>query len=85
MSCVYKVRIYAINPKSITMGQLYGETDLQSGEWTDGIASVMVRHCSNPDTEETGVTSRGRHCRSAATPSHFSRSLNRDGERVSAD
>ena len=50
-----RVRVYAINPKSIKMGQLYGEADLQSGEWTDGIASVMVRHCSNPDTEETTV------------------------------
>jgi dynein heavy chain len=51
-----RVRVYAMNPKSITMGQLYGAADLQTNEWTDGIASVMVRHCSNPDTEETGVT-----------------------------
>ena len=53
-----RVRVYAINPKSITMGQLYGQADLQTNEWTDGIASVMVRHCSNPNTEETTVEHR---------------------------
>ena len=36
-------------------GQLYGAADLQTNEWTDGIASVMVRHCSNPNEEETTV------------------------------
>ena len=51
-----RVRVYPMNPKSITMGQLYGETDLSTGEWTDGIAAVLIRHCSNPNTEETQVT-----------------------------
>ena len=45
-----------LNPKSITMNQLYGSFDLQTGEWTDGIAAVLIRHMSSPDTEETGVT-----------------------------
>jgi len=51
-----KVRVMAMNPKSITMNQLYGAFDLQTGEWTDGIAAVLIRHMSQPDTEETGVT-----------------------------
>ena len=51
-----RVRIYALNPKSITMNQLYGATDMQTNEWTDGIASVIVRHCSNPNVDETKVT-----------------------------
>lgn len=50
------VRVYRCNPKSVTMNQLYGSFDLQTGEWTDGVAAVLIRHISQPDTEETGVT-----------------------------
>ena len=49
------VRVYQMNPKSITMNQLYGAFDLQTGEWTDGIGAVLIRHISQPNTEETGV------------------------------
>lgn len=50
------VRVYRCNPKSVTMNQLYGSFDLQTGEWTDGVAAVLIRHISQPDTSETGVT-----------------------------
>ncbi|KAA0188249.1 Dynein heavy chain axonemal, partial [Fasciolopsis buskii] len=43
-----KVHDYALNPKSLSLGELYGEFDLSSNEWSDGVLSSLMRqHCAD--------------------------------------
>ncbi len=37
------VKTYVLNPKSITMGELYGEVNVATMEWHDGLMAFVVR------------------------------------------
>lgn len=51
------VHIDALNPKSVTMGELFGETNLLTNEWTEGLVSKLVKDAvaalegDKPDTK----------------------------------
>eukprot|EP00953_Heterococcus_sp_UTEX-ZZ885_P002561 1897-Heterococcus_DN1.PRE.1 len=51
-----KVLIHQLNPKSVTMGQMYGEFDGATHEWQDGIMSNMYREAaSSPSADRKWV------------------------------
>jgi dynein heavy chain len=41
-----------LNPKAISMGEMYGEVNAVSQEWTDGLASKIMRNASKETGEE---------------------------------
>jgi dynein heavy chain len=46
------VHTHVLNPKCITMGELYGELDAVTQEWTDGLASTIMRAAVAEETED---------------------------------
>jgi dynein heavy chain len=43
---------YVLNPKCIKMGELYGEYNLLTNEWRDGLASTIIRQCVADTTQD---------------------------------
>mmetsp|Transcript_4718 Transcript_4718/g.3245 ORF Transcript_4718/g.3245 Transcript_4718/m.3245 type:complete len:129 (+) Transcript_4718:275-661(+) len=47
-----KVNYHIVNPKSVTMGQLYGDIDPQTNEWIDGVLAKKVADCAKDQSDE---------------------------------
>jgi dynein heavy chain len=46
----YRVKTWIMNPKSITMGQLYGAYNEATREWHDGVLALTVRDAARDTT-----------------------------------
>ena len=56
---------HRLNPKSITMNEMYGNFDLATNEWTDGLVALMVRElCANTSIDRKWVILMGPSTRS---------------------
>ncbi|KAL7754402.1 hypothetical protein RI367_000383 [Sorochytrium milnesiophthora] len=51
------VKAHVLNPKAFTVGEMYGEYNMQTGEWADGVlSSVMRAACSDQRPDQQWVT-----------------------------
>nr|XP_057923809.1 dynein axonemal heavy chain 2 isoform X2 [Doryrhamphus excisus] len=50
------VQDYPLNPKAMSLGELYGENDLSTNEWTDGVlSSIMRTACADDKPDEKWI------------------------------
>ena len=48
-----QVRIHRINPKSVTIGKLYGDFEQTTQDWQDGILAKTVRESASDKSNDT--------------------------------
>ena len=41
------MQVYTCNPKTVSMGELYGEHTTLTGEWKDGLAACLFKEAAN--------------------------------------
>lgn len=47
-------QVFPLNPKAMSLGELYGEYDLATDEWADGVLSSLMRSaCAGVRTLKT--------------------------------
>ena len=51
-SSIKKTRIFTMNPKSVTSGELYGSFDKNTHEWKDGILAVIYRDAAKDSSTD---------------------------------
>jgi dynein heavy chain len=50
------VKTYPINPKALSLGELYGEANLATNEWTDGVLSSVMRNaCADEKKDQKWI------------------------------
>uniref|UniRef100_A0A8P4KIS1 Dynein axonemal heavy chain 2 n=1 Tax=Dicentrarchus labrax TaxID=13489 RepID=A0A8P4KIS1_DICLA len=50
------VQDYPLNPKAMSLGELYGENDLSTNEWSDGVLSSLMRlACADEKPDEKWI------------------------------
>ncbi|XP_035806180.2 dynein axonemal heavy chain 2 [Amphiprion ocellaris] len=50
------VQEYPLNPKAMSLGELYGENDLSTNEWSDGVLSSLMRAaCADEKPDEKWI------------------------------
>lgn len=50
-----QVQPFLINPKSVTLSELYGAYDLATFEWADGILSTLFKQSAESDKPDEKV------------------------------
>jgi hypothetical protein len=50
-----KIESFNINPKSITIDELYGKSDPNTFEWTDGLLGNAIRQFTNQNNNSDNI------------------------------
>lgn len=56
-----RVQTRTINPKAVTMGQLYGEADRATQEWKDGVLGMTFRQLASDPSPDRKWCAPGAH------------------------
>lgn len=51
--CPLWFQVFPLNPKAMSLGELYGEYDLATDEWADGVLSSLMRSACAGDSRHS--------------------------------